>query len=184
MSKYLGRSYDCAGATASRGEPLRRVLDQLLANEYFADPPPKSCGREQFGAAYAEHVAALCTDAGAKTHDIIATATALTVETIVRAYRDFCLPHLRKAKVSLLPVELLAAGGGSHNATLMRGLREALQQDGVSVGTTDRAGIEADAKEAAAFALLGWLTWHGLPGNVPSATGAKRPALLGKVTLA
>ena len=82
------------------------------------------------------------------------------------------------------------AGHGSVGALLRRRhaidrrLRDALHEEGVSVGTTDRAGLPADAKEAAAFALLGWLTWHGLPGNVPTATGAKRPAILGKVTLA
>ena len=184
MAKLVGRSYDCGGATASRGKALRSVLDDLLQNEYFSDMPPKSCGREQFGAAYAEQVGAVCTEAGGSTHDVIATASALTVETIAEAYRNFCVPHLRKTASFSLPVEMLAAGGGSHNSVLMRGLRDALQDDGVSVGTTDRVGIEADAKEAAAFALLGWLTWHGLPGNMPSATGAKRPALLGKVTLA
>lgn len=184
MTKRLGRAYDCGGGVASRGEPVRAVLEELLHQEYFARLPPKSCGREEFGEAYADRLASLCEQAGAGTRDIMATASALTVESIAAAYRQFCVPHLRQAATFSLPVELLAAGGGSHNATLMRGLRDALHEEGVSVGTTDRAGLPADAKEAAAFALLGWLTWHGLSGNLPAATGARRPAILGKVTLA
>jgi anhydro-N-acetylmuramic acid kinase len=77
---------------------------------------------------------------------------------------------------------MFVAGGGAKNKTLMRGLREGFAQLGVSVATTAEAGLAIDAKEAAAFALLGWLTWHGLPGNVPSATGASRAVVLGKVT--
>lgn len=184
MTRLLGRAYDCGGGVASRGEPIRAVVDELLADEYFRLMPPKSCGREEFGSAYADRVHSLCQARGGSTRDMIATASALTVESVAAAYRSFCAPHLRKAGSIALPVELLAAGGGSHNATVMRGLRDALQAEGVSVGTTDREGIATDAKEAAAFALLGWLTWHGLAGNLPAATGARRPACLGKVTLA
>ena len=77
---------------------------------------------------------------------------------------------------------MFVAGGGARNATLLRSLRESFAELGVSVETTEEAGLGIEAKEAAAFALLGWLTWHGLPGNVPSATGASRPVVLGKIT--
>jgi anhydro-N-acetylmuramic acid kinase len=79
---------------------------------------------------------------------------------------------------------MFVAGGGAKNKTLMRGLREGFAELGVSVATTADAGLAIEAKEAAAFALLGWLTWHGLPGNVPSATGANRAMVLGRVTRA
>jgi anhydro-N-acetylmuramic acid kinase len=78
---------------------------------------------------------------------------------------------------------MLIAGGGAKNATLMRLLRDGFAHLGVSVKTTEAAGLAVEAKEAAAFALLGWLTWHGLPGNLPSATGAARAVVLGKVSL-
>jgi anhydro-N-acetylmuramic acid kinase len=77
---------------------------------------------------------------------------------------------------------MFVAGGGAHNAMLMRALRDGFAALGVSVAPMESVGIAAEAKEAAAFALLGWLTWHGLPGNVPSATGATRAVVLGKVT--
>lgn len=194
MVKLTGRAYDCGGGVASRGGALPHIVDQLRRDPYFSAPPPKSCGREEFGAAYVERVLALCADAGKR--EVIATATALTVATVVDAVQRFCLPHLRDREgpangsaepaaftESGWPIELLAAGGGAHNRTVMRGLGEALGAEGVQVGTTEAMGLAVEAKEAAAFALLGWLRWHGLPGNVPVATGASRPAVLGKVTL-
>jgi anhydro-N-acetylmuramic acid kinase len=79
---------------------------------------------------------------------------------------------------------MFAAGGGTRNATLMRKLREGFAALGVRVATTEEEGLATEAKEAAAFALMGWLTWHGLSGNVPSATGAERPVILGRISLA
>jgi anhydro-N-acetylmuramic acid kinase len=100
------------------------------------------------------------------------------------AYRRFCWPHLGQRAPLARATEMFVAGGGANNMTLMRMLTAEFAKLGVTVTTTESAGLAVDAKEAAAFALLGWLTWHGLPGNVPSATGASRPVILGKVTLA
>jgi len=179
MRTLYGRAFDRGGATAARGKVLQAVLDDTLKRAYFSAPPPKSCGREEFGAAFAGSFALQCEKAAARKQDVIATATALTAQSIVDAYARFCQPHLGSGARA---TEMFVAGGGAHNATLMRQLREGLATFGVNVATTAEAGLAIEAKEAAAFALLGWLTWHGLPGNVPSATGASRAVVLGKVT--
>jgi anhydro-N-acetylmuramic acid kinase len=111
----------------------------------------------------------------------VATATALTAASVLAAYCRFCWPHLGQHSPDATATELFVAGGGAKNRTLMRMLREGFAELGVQVATTEAAGMVVEAKEAAAFALLGWLTWHGLPGNVPSATGAKRAVVLGKM---
>ena len=181
MKRLYGRRFDKDGAIAARGKVLDGVVAKLMQASYFSAPPPKSCGREEFGEAFVTRFIALCEREGARKQDILATAIAFTTETILDAYRHFCLPHLgQRARTT----ELFAAGGGTRNAILMRRLHEGFSTLNVRVTTTEEAGIATEAKEAAAFALMGWLTWHGLPGNVPSATGATRPVVLGKITLA
>jgi anhydro-N-acetylmuramic acid kinase len=182
MQRLYNRRYDKNGAVAARGRVLKPVVDGLLANPYYAAPPPKSCGREQYGAAFTDRFQTLCKSA--RNEDMIATATTLTVATILDAYRRFCWPHLGQRAPLARATELFAAGGGANNLTLMRGLTEAFAPLSVKVSTTAAIGLPVEAKEAAAFALLGWLTWHHLPGNIPSATGATHPAILGKVTFA
>jgi anhydro-N-acetylmuramic acid kinase len=167
---------------AARGEVLDEVVEKLLRDTYFSAPPPKSCGREEFGAAFVDRLVKLCN--GAAKEDVVATATALTAASVLAAYCRFCWPHLAQRAPAAKETELFAAGGGAKNRTLMRMLSEGFAELGVKVATTEAAGMAVEAKEAAAFALLGWLTWHGLPGNVPSATGARRAVVLGKVTLA
>jgi anhydro-N-acetylmuramic acid kinase len=181
MQRLYNRRYDKNGATAARGRILTPVLNSLLTPPYFSAPPPKSCGREEFGTAFADRFLKLCNSAPKQ--DIIATATALTAATILDAYRKFCWPHLGQRAPLARATELFAAGGGANNLTLMRLVTEAFAPLGVKVSTTATTGLPVEAKEAAAFALLGWLTWHHLPGNIPSATGATHPAILGKVTL-
>jgi anhydro-N-acetylmuramic acid kinase len=161
---------------------LEDVVRKMRTTKYFSAKPPKSCGREEFGEAFVDKLIALCEKPDAEKEDIVATATALTVETIVDAYSKFCWPHLGQAAPGAKATEMFVAGGGAKNKTLMRGLAEKFGALGVKVATTESAGLAVEAKEAAAFALLGWLTWHGLPGNVPSATGAKRAVVLGKVS--
>ncbi len=182
MQQLYHRRFDNNGATAATGRVLTPVLDRLLTTPYFSAPTPKSCGREEFGAAFAHHLLALCKRA--RKQDVIATTTALTAATILDAYRTFCWPHLGQQAPLARATELIVAGGGANNLTLMRLLTEGFAALGVKVSTTASAGIPVEAKEAAAFALLGWLTWHGLPGNIPSATGASRPVILGKVSFA
>jgi anhydro-N-acetylmuramic acid kinase len=181
MERLFGRGFDRNGVTAARGRMLEGVLATLLRARYFSAPPPKSCGREEFGEAFVTGFIAACERAGAAKEDVVATATALTARSIALAYSSFCKPHLERLARGA-KVEIIAAGGGVRNRTLMRMLADEL--DGVRVRTIEETGVPAAAKEAAAFALLGWLTWHGLPGNLPSATGANRAVVLGKVTLA
>ncbi len=180
MQRLYNRRYDKDGSVAARGQVLQPVLDRLLTVHYFSAQPPKSCGREEFGLPFANRFLKLCKSS--PNEDIIATATALTAATVLDAYRKFCKPHLGQPGPVARTTELIAAGGGAKNLTLMRMLTEGFAQFGVKVSTTASTGLPVEAKEAAAFALLGWLTWHHLPGNIPSATGATRPAILGKVT--
>jgi anhydro-N-acetylmuramic acid kinase len=178
--RLFGKTFDRGGAVAARGRVLDEVVEKLLADRYFSSLPPKSCGREEFGATFVDRLVKLCK--GAAKEDIVATATALTSASIIAAYCKFCWPHLGQRAPLAKATELFVAGGGAKNRTLMRMLRDGFAELGVTVATTDSAGLAVEAKEAAAFALLGWLTWHKLPGNVPSATGAKRSVVLGKVT--
>jgi len=182
MQKLFGRGYDSDGATASRGRVLGSVVTKFMASSYFSAPPPKSCGREEFGGAFATRFLAACEREGARKQDVIATATAFTSSTILDAYAKFCWPHFGQHAPLAYATQMFVAGGGARNATLMRMLSEGFSAFGVSVAPMESVGIAAEAKEAAAFALLGWLAWHGLPGNVPSATGANRAVVLGKVT--
>ncbi|HEY1744563.1 MAG TPA: anhydro-N-acetylmuramic acid kinase [Granulicella sp.] len=181
MKQLYGRRFDKDGVVAARGKVLDGVVAKLMKASYFSAPPPKSCGREEYGDVFVTRFLALCEREGARKQDVIATATSFTAETILDAYRRFCLPHLaQKARAT----EMFAAGGGTRNATLMHRLREGFAVLKVRVGTTEEEGLATEAKEAAAFALMGWLTWHGLPGNVPSATGAAHTVVLGRISLA
>jgi anhydro-N-acetylmuramic acid kinase len=180
MQRLYGKSFDRGGAVAARGRVLPDVVAKLMRARYFSALPPKSCGREEFGAAFVERLLEMC--GGAANEDVVATATALTVATVLEAYRNFCWPWLGRTAPAAKATEVFVAGGGAKNKTLMRWLTEEFAKFGVKLATTESAGLAIEAKEAAAFALLGWLTWHGLPGNVPSATGAKRAVVLGKVT--
>lgn len=181
MGRLFGKKYDRDGATARRGRVLRDGLEAVLQDGYFSAPPPKSCGREEFGAEFCGRFIEECRRAGGSDEDVIATATALTATSIVDAYRSFVWAHVGQ-RAPLKKVEFVVAGGGAKNATLMAMLRDELGGLGVRVREMSALGVPAQAKEAVAFALLAWLTWNGLPGNVPSATGAKRAAVLGKVS--
>jgi anhydro-N-acetylmuramic acid kinase len=141
----------------------RKLLDKLLANPYYKQKPPKSAGREQYGA---EFVAAL---PKRKLPDLIATATALTAATIAMG-----------VNLAGKADEIIASGGGVHNRQLMGNLAALLPETKIS--TTNDYGIDSDAKEAIAFAVLAYRTIHGRTGNLPSATGAKQAVVLGKIT--
>ena len=177
MQRLYGRNYDCGGGTAGRGEVLDRVVVELLEEPYYKLSPPKSCGREQFGAAFADRVYALCEAAGARRPDVVATAAEVTVRSVVEAYARWCEPRWAGAEA-----EVVVAGGGARNEWMMRRLRDLFGERGVRVMAADEVGVAAQAKEAVAFALLGWLSWHGLAGNVPAATGAGTGVVLGKIS--
>ena len=161
------RKCDLGGQFAARGKLNRELLDSLLRRQYYRQPPPKTAGREQYGADFVQDLR--------RTElpmlDLIATATALTPATIAIGIKRFV-----KHRVD----EIVAAGGGVHNRTMMGYLQSFLP--GVRVRTSSEFGIDNDAKEAVAFAILAYETWHKRPSNLPSATGAKRPVILGKVS--
>lgn len=182
--KLFHKPFDPDGDLASRGKIVNPVLEALLRNPFFQRDPPKSCGREEFGRGFAAKMLAACRRKSQRKEDALATATAFTAVTIREAYARFVWPHLGQRAPLARGTDLLVAGGGTRNRTLMRLLAEAFEPLGVRVATTERFGLPSEAKEAAAFALLGWLTWHGLPGNIPSATGATRPVVLGRITTA
>ncbi|RXS95749.1 anhydro-N-acetylmuramic acid kinase [Silvibacterium dinghuense] len=179
MEQLYAKRFDRNGAVARRGKVLSEVTNTLLRDRYFAAPPPKSCGREEFGADYTTRFLALCKQHSNCPEDAIATATAFTAETIADAWQRFVAPRINGQ-----PVDYIVAGGGAQNPTLMRMLSERLTPLGARVLTIDETGLPAQAKEAAAFALLAWQTWHYLPSNIPAATGASRPAILGQITYA
>jgi anhydro-N-acetylmuramic acid kinase len=183
MERLFGRAFDRGGTVARRGSVLRTVVDAALREGYFSALPPKSCGREEFGAAFVSQFIAQCRKAGADDADVVATATALTAGSVVIAYRRFVGAHVEQ-RAPLAKVEFVVAGGGAKNAALMGMLREGFEPLGVRVRLMEELGVSAQAKEGVAFALLAWLTWFGLAGNVPAATGAQRAVVLGKVTYA
>ena len=175
--QLFGRSYDRNGRLAARGEPLDRVLRELMRNTYFRQKPPKTAGREQFGREFVREFLRLCRRADE--NDVVATATAFTARSIGLAVRRFVLPLIESPARFR---EFVVSGGGTKNATLMRMIREELAPLRIRVRTTEDFGMPSEAKEAAAFALLAYQTWRRLPSNVPSATGADGPAILGKVS--
>jgi anhydro-N-acetylmuramic acid kinase len=184
MRRLYERDFDRNGVVARSGKVLNEVVEAILKEEYFSALPPKSCGREQFGEAFVSRFIAMCRKAGGREdrdEDIVATATALTAASIVDAYRRFVAGHIGKAAPSS-PVECVVAGGGAKNDVLMGMLRDGLEPLKVKVRMMEELGVPAQAKEAVAFALMAWLTWNGLPGNVPAATGAKRAVVLGKIS--
>jgi anhydro-N-acetylmuramic acid kinase len=185
MKRLYEREFDRNGVVARSGRVLESVVVDVLRQPYFSSLPPKSCGREQFGEAFVSRFISMCRKAGGREdrdEDVIATATALTAASILDAYRKFVWGHLGQNAPLATKIEYVVAGGGAKNTTLMEMLRKGLEPLGAKVRLMEELGIPAQAKEGMAFALMAWLTWFGLPGNVPTATGAKRPVVLGKVT--
>ena len=165
--------YDVDGRLASEGRPDEAVVAGLLAAPYFAAEPPKSTGRELFSASYAEALVERCRDSrrDVSSSDIVATATLLTARSIADAYARF-LPE---------PVDdVLLSGGGARNPALVATIERELA--GRRVRRFEEEFFDGEAKEAVAFAFLGWLHLRGRPGNVIGATGARGPRVLGKLT--
>jgi len=158
--------YDRDGALAARGRVDTALLRALLDEPYYAEPPPKTTGKELFHWPYL-HTFLTGRDR-LPVEDVVATVTHLTARTVADA--------VRAAGAS----EVIASGGGTRNPTLMSMLRTALH--GIPLRTSDDLGLPSEAKEAYAFAVLGYLTAHGLAGTVPACTGARRPSVLGSIT--
>lgn len=164
--------YDRQGAWASQGTVSRILLEEVLAEPFFAQPPPRSTGREMFGREFAKAFHKRGLAASLSPADMLATATAITVESIAQAYARFLTP--------LAPPErVILGGGGVHNDYLITQLKERLAP--LPLHTHQEFGLPDDAKEAVAFAILGYETLHRRPANLPATTGAHRPAILGKI---
>jgi anhydro-N-acetylmuramic acid kinase len=176
-AKLIGKKFDRNGVIAARGMVLADVVEAELRDPYFGLKPPRTAGREQFGREFAERFLKACRKLSRRPEDALATATAFTAESIARNYTRFV-----HGKLQGRPIDYIVSGGGARNATLMAMLSSRLEPLGCELATTEGFGMPAEAKEAAAFALLAWMTWHRLPGNVPAATGAKRAVVLGQVT--
>jgi len=157
------QNYDRDGRIAASGQVNRKLLDELLRDPYYRKRGPKSAGREQYGASFVSRLK----QSNSSLQNLIATATALTAVTIGIALRD-------------LKGDLIVSGGGVHNRQLMAQIAVFLPQMN-TVSSAD-FGIDPDAKEAIAFAVLAHETWHQRPGNLPSATGARHPVVLGSIT--
>jgi anhydro-N-acetylmuramic acid kinase len=179
MERLFGKRYDSDGKKAASGSVLQPVIAQAMRSSFFKQRPPRTAGREEFGSAYAINFLKL--SGRARPADIVATATALTATSIADAVKRFALPHFA-TRGNNRSHEMIASGGGTKNHTLIRMLRDALQPLGVALHFSDEFGLPSEAKEAVAFALMAYETWNRRPGNVPSATGANRPTILGKIS--
>jgi anhydro-N-acetylmuramic acid kinase len=174
--RLFSKAFDRNGVYAARGTVLEAVMKASLRHAYFRLRPPRTAGREQFGREYAAAFLAACKRVSRKPEDALATATALTAETIARSYKRYVLPAMKGG------VDYIVSGGGARNSTLMAMLAHRLEPLGCELASSEEFGLPAEAKEAAAFALLAWMTWHRRAGNVPAATGARRAVVLGQVT--
>jgi anhydro-N-acetylmuramic acid kinase len=185
------KSFDRGGKIAASGEAIEPIVDRILRGAFFHAKPPKTAGREEFGREFVQEFLRLC--GTARKEDIVATATALTARSIGDAIGRFVV-----GKIPTSPKtrekwgtrqhqdfhELVLSGGGAKNRTFVKMLAERLAPLGIRVRFSDEFGLPSEAKEAVAFAMLAYETWNRRPTNVPSATGAKRAAVLGKISYA
>ncbi len=169
------RRFDENARLASQGRSIPALLNELLRDPYLKLPPPKSTGREYYGHAYVKKVLALGRRHRAKPNDLIRAATIFTALSVVDALHRFVLP---RTKIH----QLIVSGGGAYNPLILAQLSAALP--GIEVLPSSRLGIPEEAKEAFAFALLAYESFHQRPANLPSATGARGPAILGKISYA
>jgi anhydro-N-acetylmuramic acid kinase len=165
------KAYDVGGRWAAKGRVIEPLLSEVLRLPFFARRPPKSAGREQFGRPFIQQF--FLKRRGAQPEDLLRTATELTARTIADALERFVL-----GKISIH--RLIISGGGAHNRLLVARLGELLPT--LRVHRSDEFGLDVDAKEAIAFAVLADRTLHGLPGNLPSVTGARRAVVLGRIS--
>jgi len=174
--RLFGRPYDRDGKIAGSGAVLDRVISDVLRAPFFRRKPPKTAGREEFGREFAQEFIGRCGRVDKR--DVVATATALTARSIADALQRFVVRSMSAYR------DFIVSGGGASNPTLMAMLANELRPLSLEIRSSDEFGLPSEAKEAAAFALLAFQTWNRQPSNVPSATGAKRPAILGKISYA
>ena len=166
------KRYDAIGAMAASGRVSEALLAQLMRDPYLSRRPPKTTGREHYGAAFVDGIFAAANERKLSDADILATVTDFTAQTIAAAIRDFC---------AVRPARLIVGGGGSRNGTLTADIAAALPD--VRVLTNEDLGFDGDAKEAVAFAVLANEAIFARCSNAPGATGARHGAVLGKITL-
>ncbi len=174
MRKMFRLPFDKDGQIAQTGQVSLELLLFALSHPYFKKHPPKSTGREQFGTSFCEELFEKSNHLDLKSNDIIVTASEITAHTIWQAYQHFVAPII-------VVDELIVSGGGSNNLYLMESLRQ--KADNMFIKRIDEYGIPTEAKEAVCFALLANETLSGNDNNVPDATGAKHPTILGKICL-
>jgi anhydro-N-acetylmuramic acid kinase len=179
MEKLFGKRYDRDGKVAASGRVLNGIITQLLRARFFRQKPPRTAGREEFGREYVGRLLQICH--GASKPDVVATATALTARSIADAIQRFVVPRFGAGRRDH---QMIFSGGGAKNPTLMAMLRKEVTPLGIGLHFSDEFDLPTQAKEAVAFALLAHETWHRRPSNVPSATGARRAAILGKISYA
>ncbi len=170
---YPGRRFDEDGAIARTGRAVAPVVEECLEHAFFREPPPRSTGREVFGVGYAHKLITRCREHGASAADTVATAVELTARAIGAAAARFIPAPLQ-------PLDVVRSGGGARNPVLVAAIEAAWR--GPEHRAFDDLFFDGDAKEAAAFAFLGYLTRSGRAGNEPAATGARGPRILGTIT--
>jgi len=177
--KLVGKPFDRGGEIANSGTVIEPVVSEILRDAFFRRKPPKTAGREEFGREFVREFLRIC--GGARKQDVVASATALTAKSIADAIRKFIVPGASSNQKQVFS-EMILSGGGSRNPTLVAMLTKELARLAIRVRFSDDYGLPSEAKEAAAFALMAYETWHRRPSNVPSATGAKHAAVLGKIS--
>jgi anhydro-N-acetylmuramic acid kinase len=172
--RLFGVPFDRDGAIAGRGNVNEVLFGTLMSNQYLAKEPPKSTGREVFGVGAVDRLLASHSDLAPE--DIVRTLTEFTSASVA----DACMRYVEPRVLGKID-RLVVGGGGAHNPVILGGIARRLPQ--TEVLTQEKLGFSSDAKEAVAFAILGNQTLHGRPSNVPTATGAAGPAVLGNITL-
>lgn len=170
-----GEPHDWGGNLALQGQVHESLVQAVLSQAFFQQPPPRSTGRELFGASYAHGLVKTWQEQGLSTPDILATLSAVTTTSIVQACQRFLPAEVWQGSGTGLYV----SGGGVHNQALHRGLQAGLP--GVKIDSLAALGGDPDAKEAQAFAVLAVACLWGIPANVPTVTGAQRPVVLGQI---
>lgn len=173
MERLFGKRFDRNGDVAARGKPVEAVLRELMRDKYYRQAPPKTAGREEYGREFMLRFFKACR--GARKEDVVATATALTARSIAAALSRFVM---KRGSFH----DYVVAGGGAKNPRLLTMIEEEIAPFGLKLRHSDEFGVPAEAKEAIAFAVMAYESWHRRPSNVPAATGASRPAILGKIS--
>ncbi len=177
--RLFGRPFDRGGKIAASGKELDQVVSGMLQRAFFRKPPPKTAGREEFGRDFVREFLRSCRDC--RRQDIVTTATALTAKSIADAVHRFATDNSASARKAAFQ-EMILSGGGAKNSTLVAMLTSELAPLRLHVRFSDEFGLPSAAKEAVAFAVLAHETWYRRASNIPSATGARRAAVLGKIS--